>query len=205
MQRLEAWCREAGALFIVDEVQASFGRTGTMFCFEQFGVTPNLLCLGKGISSSVPVAAVMGEARVMDVLEPGTMSSTHGGNAFCSRVALENLSIIVDEHLVDNAARQGAYFARRFTAMEERFAHLGQARGLGLVWGLEIVADRAAKTPDPELTRRIVHRCYEKGLLLIAPIGMYGNVIRIAPPLVITEEQSKIGLDILEGVFAEIG
>ena len=202
MRKLEAWCKKMDALLILDEVQASFGRTGRLFGFEHHGITPNLLCLGKGISSSVPLAALVGESRIMDVLTPGTMSSTHGGNAFCARVALANIDVILNEGLVENAARIGTYLAGRFGEMERRFESLGQARGQGLVWGLELVRTKAGKEPAPDLAARIVDRCYRRGLLLIAPIGLYGNVLRIAPPLVITEQEAATGCDILEAVLA---
>jgi 4-aminobutyrate aminotransferase len=204
MQGLEAWCRKRDIVFILDEVQASFGRTGKLFGFEHYGVTPNLLCLGKGISSSVPVSALVGEARIMDVLTPGTMSSTHGGNAFGARVALKNIEIILEEGLVENSARVGARVLARCQAMEERFEILGQARGQGLVLGLEIVKDKASKKPAPDLAQEIVQRSARQGLLMIAPIGLYGNVLRIAPPLVITEKEADTGCDILESVLSNL-
>ena len=155
MQGVAQWCLEREALFIVDEVQASFGRTGKLFGFEHHGVTPQLLCLGKGVSSSVPVSAVVGEARIMDVLEPGTLSSTHGGNAFCSRVALANVDVIMGQRLWENAEAMGRIMAHRYEEMKRRFDCLGDARGQGLVWGLEIVRDKASKTPDSD---RQAHR-----------------------------------------------
>src|SRR5207249_6258337 len=93
-------------------LQASFGRTGKLFGFEHYGITPNLLCLGKGISSSVPLSAIVGESRIMDALTPGTMGSTHGGNALCSRVALENVDVIIEEKLSENAAQIGDVMLR---------------------------------------------------------------------------------------------
>jgi len=110
MKKLEKLAGEKEALLIIDEVQASFGRTGRLFGFEHYGITPNLLCLGKGITSSVPLSALIGEARIMDILTPGSLSSTHGGNPFCSRVALENINIIMEENLVENARQGGGVF-----------------------------------------------------------------------------------------------
>lgn len=204
LKRLKNWCQERDILLILDEVQASFGRTGKMFCFQHFGVKPNLLCLGKGISSSVPISALLGEERIMDVLTPGTMSSTHGGNAFCSRVALKNIEIIEKGNLVENARIQGEYIMNRFKKMEKKHEFLGEARGLGLVLGLEIVRSKKTRQPAPKLTKKIIQRCYQKGLLLIAPIGFYGNVIRIAPPLVVNRQQAKRGCDIIEEALSEI-
>ena len=202
--KLEQWCRERDILLIIDEVQASFGRTGKLFGFEHYGITPNLLCLGKGVSSSVPLSAIVGEGRIMDALTPGTMGSTHGGNALCARVALENIDVIIDEHLSENAARIGEVMMRRFQELQQRFPSIGDVRGLGLVFGLELVTDRQTREPDPQLTRRIIEAAYRRGLLLIAPIGFYGNVLRIAPPLVITEDEAVAGVDLLAEAIAEV-
>lgn len=204
MQGLSAWCQEHGIVFIADEVQASFGRTGKMFCFEHYGIKPNLVCMGKGISSSVPVAALVGESAIMDTLGAGTMSSTHGGNALSSRIALENIRIIEDEKLSENAAAMGEILKTRFEQFKEKYACLGDARGMGLAWGLEIIdtADVKTKTPDADTTKAIIRSAWERGLLLIAPVGHYGNVLRLAPPLVITAEELNQALDILDEVFA---
>jgi 4-aminobutyrate aminotransferase / (S)-3-amino-2-methylpropionate transaminase / 5-aminovalerate transaminase len=201
--KLEAWCRKHDILLIIDEVQASFGRTGKLFGFEHYGITPNILCLGKGISSSVPLSAIVVENRIVEGLTPGSLGSTHGGNAFCSRVALENIDVILEEGLSDNAARVGAEMMAQLKAVQERHECLGDVRGLGLVFGLEIVKSKETREPDPDLTRKIVEAAYRRGLLLIAPIGFYGNVLRIAPPLVITAEEARAGVDLLEAAIAE--
>ncbi len=205
MQGLAAWCKEHGIVLIADEVQASFGRTGKMFCFEHYGIEPNLLCLGKGISSSVPVAALVGESAIMDKLGPGTMSSTHGGNALSSRIALENINIIQDENLVENSAAMGEICKARFEEFKTKYSCLADARGLGLVWGLEIgdVNNPIPKQPDAKTAKAIVHAAWKRGLLMIAPVGHYGNVLRLAPPLIITETELNGALDILEEAFAE--
>lgn len=201
MKRLEEWCQKNDIIFIVDEVQSSFGRTGKMFTLEYYGVKPNLLCLGKGISSSVPLSALVGESRIMDVLTPGTMSSTHGGNPFCSRIALKNIEIIQKENLVKNSRKVGKFMLERLKQMEEKYGVVGEVRGLGLAIGVEIVKDKKTKEPDAKLAKKIVKECYHKGLLMIAPIGLFGNVLRICPPLVITEREAREGLDILEEVI----
>ncbi len=201
--KLEAWCRRRDALLIVDEVQASFGRTGKLFGFEHYGITPNLLCLGKGISSSVPLSAIVGESRIMESLTPGSLGSTHGGNALCARVALENIDVILEERLSENAARVGQAMMARLRELQQRHECLGDVRGLGLVFGLEMVKSKETRQPDAEVTRRVVEAAYRRGLLLIAPIGFYGNVLRVAPPLVITEEEALAGVDILDQAIAE--
>ena len=205
MAKLDRWCRARDVVLIIDEVQASFGRTGKLFGFQHYDVTPNLLCLGKGISSTLPVAAVVGESRIMDALGPGSMSSTHGGNPLGARAALANIAVILDEKLPQNAAKMGERLAQRFADLESKHPCLGDARGMGLVWGLEIVKDKQAKQPDAEAAARIVMDACRHGLLMIAPIGLYGNVLRIAPPLVITREQLDTGVDILDAALAASG
>lgn len=204
MKGLEKFCKDRDMVFIIDEVQASFGRTGKLFGFEHFGIRPNLLCLGKGITSSVPLSALVGESRIMDVLGPGSMSSTHGGNAFCSRLALKNIEIIEKEKLVDNSRRQGDYFLKRFKAMEKKYEILGEARGMGLVLGLEIVRSKKTKAPAPDLAKEIVREAYLQGLILISPIGFYGNVLRISPPLVISRGEGEKGIQIIEKALARV-
>jgi 4-aminobutyrate aminotransferase len=203
MQRLYEWCRQREIIFILDEVQSSFGRTGKMFAYQHFGIQPNLLTLGKGIGSGVPTSALLGESRLMDVLEPGSMSSTNGGNPLSCAAALAAIDIIEDEELPEHSARVGAMMMERFRRLQADSPVVGDVRGMGLAIGLEIVKDKQAKSPAPELTSRIVRRAYENGLIMIAPIGFHGNVIRISPPLIISEELAVKGCEILEGVIRE--
>jgi 4-aminobutyrate aminotransferase-like enzyme len=197
MERLFGWVRAKGMYFILDEVQSSFGRTGKMFAFEHWGIEPDLVCLGKGLGSGIPCSAVMGCSAIMDVLQPGELGSTNGGNPVSARAGLAAIEIIEREGLVDNAARLGEMMMAEFRRMATQIEPLGDVRGMGLAIGLELVADKASKKPAPELTKRIVQEAYRRGLCLIAPIGMYGNVIRVAPPLVITEDQARLGLQLL--------
>ena len=205
MKKLESLAKEKKAVLIIDEVQASFGRTGKLFGFEHYGITPNLLCLGKGITSSVPLSALIGESRIMDILTPGSLSSTHGGNPFCSRVALENINIIMEEGLVENSRKGGEFLKNSFQELLSRHNILGDARGMGLVWGLEIVEDKKSKKPSPEKARKVVQEAYKRGLLMIAPIGMFGNVIRVAPPLCIRKEELETGIEIIDSALSEAG
>lgn len=198
---LDKWCKEKGLFFIFDEVQSSFGRTGKMFAFEHFDIKPDLVTFGKGLGSGVPCSAVMGTGAIMDILPPGSMGSTNGGNPLSSRAALTAINIIQDEGLVDNAARMGAIFKARFEALQKRHEQLGDIRGYGLVYGLEMITDAASKTPDADLTRRVIDGAFQRGLCLIAPIGLHKNVLRVAPPLVITEAEVNESLDLFEESF----
>lgn len=198
MEGLYQWAKERGAAFINDEVQASFGRTGRMFCFEHFGIVPDLLCLGKGIASGVPCSAVVGAEWVMNSLDPGSLSSTYGGNPLSSRAALASIEIIERGRLWENASKVGEVMLRRFKEWEEKHDVVGEARGLGLAIGVEIVKSKGKKEPAPELAKAIVFESARRGLVMIAPVGLYGNVLRISPPLVITEEEAMEGLSRLE-------
>ena len=200
-ERLQEWCREKGIYFILDEVQSSFGRTGKMFAFEHYKIEPDLVCLAKGLGSGIPCAAVVGRSEIMDVLAPGELGSTNGGNPMSSRAALAAIDIIEIEKLPQRAAKLGKQIDARFEKMCKSIKQIGDVRGQGLVYGIEMVSDRRKKTPDKELTKRIVNEAFQRGLCLIAPIGLYGNVIRIAPPLVMTEAQLAEGLDILEAAM----
>lgn len=198
MRRLWEWCRERGIVFILDEVQSSFGRTGKLFAYEHYGIEPNLLCLGKGIGSGVPTSALVGESRMMGVLEPGSMSSTNGGNPLSCRASLAAIDIVQEERLSDRAAKIGDMMLSRFKALQEKGDILGDVRGMGLAIGLEFVTDKTTKAPAADLTKQIIRQSFENGLIMIAPIGFYGNVIRISPPLVISEELAMKGCDIIE-------
>lgn len=204
LKRVFDWCQERGIVFILDEVQSSFGRTGTLFAFEQEGFVPNLLCLGKGIGSGVPISAVVGESRIMDKLEPGSLSSTNGGNPLSCRGALAAIDILLKENLPERAMALGKRMEARLCEIAATSPYLGDVRGQGLVWGLELVWDKETKQPAPELCRKLVEEACRRGLLMIAPIGFYGNVIRIAPPLVIEEELMERALDILAEVVGAL-
>jgi len=202
MEGLFKWAKDKGLVFILDEVQSSFGRTGKMFAYEHWGIEPDLLCLGKGISSGVPCSAIVGRGDIMGVLSPGEMSSTHGGNPLASRAALTAISIVEEEKLADNAARQGNTMMAELERMKEKHAGLGDVRGMGLAIGLEMVEDKKTKEPSPRLAKAVVQEAWKRGLAMIAPIGFYGNVIRIAPPLIINDDEVEEGLGILEEALA---
>lgn len=198
LARIAAWCRQRGIVFILDEVQSSFGRTGSMFMFEQLGFVPDLMTLGKGLGSGVAVAAVVGRSDIMDTVPPGGMSSTYGGNPLCCAAALESIAIIERERLCERVAGLGPTLGQRLRAMQERHPCIGEVRGLGFVWGLEVVTDPRSRNPDAPRSQRIVNEACRRGLLLIAPIGFHGNVIRLAPPLTIEEDHLWKACEILE-------
>ncbi len=199
LKRLEEWARAREMLFALDEVQSSYGRTGRMWAMEHEGLTPDIVTIGKAIGCGVPVSAVAATRRVFSCLQKGEMSSTLGGNPVASAAVCAVLDIYEREDLVGNARRMGAFMKERLTALSRRSRHLGDVRGMGLVMGLEFVKDKASREPARDLTRRVIVDCANQGLL-VGAVGMYGNVIRVAPPLVITQEEADESLAIMERV-----
>lgn len=203
MQALRRWCTEHDVLLVCDEVQAGFGRTGRLWGFEHYGIVPDLALFGKGISSSLPLSAVAGRADVLDLPAAGSMTSTHTGNPLCCEAALASLEIVLREDLTGNAERMGALLHRRLRALQARHPQIGDVSGKGLVAGVACVQP-GTKEPDAELAWAVVRRCVESGVLMFSPVGFGGATVKIAPPLVITEEAMTEALHVLEAVFAEV-
>ncbi len=192
-QKLAKWCRKNGVLLIFDEIQAGFGRTGKMFGFEHYGVVPDIMCCGKGITSSLPLSVLISTEEIMNLYLPGSMSSTHTGNPICAAAALANLEIIEEENLPQRSSRIGEFLFDELSEIRREFFDIiGTICGRGLVYGVHIVK-RGSIEPDGELARRIVEKAVEKGLMLFAPVGFGGATIKICPPLIITEGAIKDG------------
>jgi 4-aminobutyrate aminotransferase-like enzyme len=200
LRKLEAWIRGHGMLFTLDEVQASYGRTGRLWAMEHEGVTPDIVTIGKGIGSGVAVSAVAATSDVFSCLKKGEMSSTLGGNPVASAAVCAVLDIMEREQLCANAARLGAYMKKKLQDLARRCPVLGDVRGMGLVIGLEFVRDKKSRTPAPELIKPLIESCANHGLL-VGSVGMYGNVLRVAPPLVITKAEADESLAIFEQVL----
>jgi 4-aminobutyrate aminotransferase-like enzyme len=202
MKKLREWTRENGALLIMDEVQAGFGRTGRFWGFEHYDIVPDLICCGKGISSGLPLSAVLGRTDVMDQFEPGSMTSTHSGNPVCAAAALVNLEAIRDEGLVHNAARVGAVLHEELTALQRRFPEaIGAVLGKGMVAGVHMVKP-GSHEPDGDLAFEIVRGCVERGLLMFSPVGFGSATVKIAPPLVTGEDAMREGVEVLGETIA---
>ena len=202
MQALRRWCDRRRAVLVCDEVQAGFGRTGTLWGFEHYGIVPDLACFGKGITSSLPLSAVAGAPEIMDLHPQGSMTSTHTGNPVCCAAALANIEVILREDLVGNARRVGETLHAGLRAVGAAFPQVAAVLGKGLVAGLPLVDPRTGE-PDSPLAYDVVQRCYEKGLLMFSPVGFRGATIKIAPPLVITEEAAREGVAVLREALAE--
>jgi 4-aminobutyrate aminotransferase/(S)-3-amino-2-methylpropionate transaminase len=203
IQQLASWCKTNDVVFILDEVQSGFGRTGKFWAFEHYGVTPDLICCGKGISSSLPISAVIGRTDVMDQFPPGSMTSTHTGNPVCAAASLANLKKILGSDLVGNAARMGVVLERGLADLQRRFPKvIGHHAARGLVGGLQMIQP-GKKEPNAALAHEVVERCFHKGLLFFGPVGAWGQTVKIAPPLTITEEPLREGLEVLGEALAE--
>lgn len=203
-QALRKWCDAHGALLCFDEVQAGFGRCGTMWGFEVYETTPDLFCMGKGMASSMPISGVMGRASIMDLYGPNEMTSTHSGNPICSAAALANLGVLEDESLIENAATVGKALQEEITSIKNDFSDIiGFAPGAGLVGGL-LMIKKGTKDPDYDLAWEIINGCFRKGLLMFAPVGVGGGCVKIAPPLCINEEALREGCSVIREVIEEV-
>jgi 4-aminobutyrate aminotransferase-like enzyme len=195
---------EFGALLIADEILTGFGRTGTMWASEQFGLKPDVMTIGKGIGGGFPLSAVASSFERMSAKpfgEPSGSSSSYGGNPLAAAAGLAAVEAILDEKLIENSARVGALMLGSLKELQNKYRFIGDVRGRGLMIGVELVADRATKEPlDRTITRALFHEALERGLVTMS----YSHVIRINPPLVITEDEAMRGIDILDQSFAAI-
>ena len=194
---LEQWARDHDILLTLDEVQSSYGRTGRMWAMEWENLTPDVVAIGKGIGNGIPTAAVAARGEVIGALGAGEMSSTVGGNPVSSAAVTAIFEIMDEEKLADRSREMGELMKTRLLEIQDKSRCLGDVRGRGLVMGLELVRDKKTREPAADLTRQLIVRCAENGLL-IGSVGIFGNVIRVAPPLTINEAEAHESLDILE-------
>ncbi len=197
-QELEAFCREHDIVLVMDEVQAGFGRTGKMFGFEHYGITPDLIACGKGISSSLPISAVIGRKDIMGLYAPGSMTSTHSASPLPTVSAIENLKIIIAEDLAGRAARLGETLIPELERIQTRHPDvLGCVQGRGLVAGIQVVKP-GTKEPNPGLALAINVACYQRGVLMFSPVGVGGECLKICPPLTIDEDALRESIEVFE-------
>ena len=195
-KKLEKFCKENDIVSIFDEVQAGFGRSGKMFSYEHYGIKPDLIACGKGISSSLPISAVIGRKDIMALYGPGSMTSTHSGSPIPVVAAIESLKIILKENLVENSRKLGEILVPELNRIRNKYPDvLGCVQGKGLVAGIQVVK-KGSKVPDSETALKINEKCFHKGLLMFAPVGIAGECLKIAPPLMITEEALREGLTV---------
>lgn len=193
VQKIKKICEKYGILFVADEVQAGFGKTGEMFAIEHFGVVPDVINLGKALASGLPMGATVFKAE-LDFPVQGRHSNTFGGNPISAVAALATIEAIEGENLLENTRRMGEVFKQGLLDLKKEFEEIGDVRGLGLMLAIELVKDRESKTPAWELRDRIIENCYKKGLLLL-PCGT--SAIRFTPAMVINREEVEKGLEVL--------
>jgi 4-aminobutyrate aminotransferase/diaminobutyrate-pyruvate transaminase/4-aminobutyrate aminotransferase/(S)-3-amino-2-methylpropionate transaminase len=202
MQSLRQWCTGRKALLVCDEVQAGFGRCGTLWGFDHYGIVPDIACFGKGISGSLPLAAVAGRPDVMDLHPSGSMTSTHTGNPVCCAAALASIDLVLKENLAENARTVGGVLHEKLRELQSHYRQIGNVDGKGLVAGMACVVP-GTKEPDGDLAWEVVRRAVEKGVLMFTPVGFGGGTVKIAPPLVITKEAILESVSALAEAFAE--
>jgi 4-aminobutyrate aminotransferase len=200
MRALYELCRENEILFVSEEVQQGFGRTGKWFGIEHFNVVPDMLILGKSIASGVPLSAIVARKEIMDSLDAPAHLFTMGGNALACSAAYETLQIIKDEKLLEKSTELGNYAKGRFEALKEEHEIIGDVRGLGLSIGVDLVKDRISKEGNREAAAKICYRCWEKGVIIIF---LGEGILRFQPPLVITREEIDKAIDVIEESMKE--
>ena len=200
---LAAFARDHGILFIADEIQTGFGRTGKLFACEHYGLVPDLITTAKSLAGGLPLAAVTGRADVMEASQVGGLGGTYGGNPLACAAALAVLDAMEAEHLPARAARMGDQIRARFCQWAARHECIGDVRGLGAMVGMELVVDRSSKKPDKALTARLIAAALERGVILLSA-GTYGNTVRILAPLTTPDAVVEEGLDAVEQALEAI-
>lgn len=196
LARLRAYCTAHGIIFIADEVQSGFARTGRWFAIEHSGVTPDIVASAKGLGGGLPIGAVTGRAEVMDAVHPGGLGSTFGGNPVSCAAALAAIADVEEMGLLGRAELIGERILAKLSPLAETSQRVGEVRGLGALAAVELVADRSSRAPDAAAATSVIERCRREGLIVLRA-GTYDNCVRILPPLVIGDDLLDEGLEIL--------
>lgn len=202
LRGLRALCDEHGILMIADEVQSGLCRTGRWAAYEHAGVVPDLSTWAKALGGGLPIGAVVGKDAVMQAAQPGTIGGTFGGNPVSCAAALATLRVMERDDLCGRATAIGAHVRERLLAVAEASAHVGDVRGLGAMVGIELSWDRDPGRPAPELARAVAAKCLARGVLVLGA-GVAGNVIRVLPPLVISDADLDLALDAIRDAVAD--
>jgi len=197
--RLRKLCDDFNILFVADEIQCGMGRTGKFFALQHWDVIPDIITLGKGLGSGMPISAIMARRDIM-TWPPGSHGSTFGGNPVSCAASLATLDLL-EEELMDNAVRVGRYLKDRLVDIQSRHPIIGDVRGMGLMLAIEFVLDRTKKTRAPQIAEDFVQNCFRKGLLVL---GCGECSVRFAPPLIVTQEEIDIAIEIIERVLNDM-
>ena len=200
---LQSICRKHGILFIADEIQSGFARTGKWFASEHFGIEPDLITMAKSLGGGMPISAVTGRADVMDAPGPGSLGGTYCGHPASCAAALAAIETIEKDGLLARSTAIGEHFEKRARGWQKKWSLVGDVRGLGGMCAIELVRNAETREPADTETKEIAKYCYEHGLIMITA-GTFNNVIRILVPLVVTDEQLNEGLDVIEAALAGI-
>ncbi|GAB3061155.1 4-aminobutyrate--2-oxoglutarate transaminase [Virgibacillus ainsalahensis] len=197
VQGVHALCKKYGMLFIADEIQTGFGRTGKYFAMEHFGIEPDLITISKSMAAGLPISGVIGRKEILDAAGGGELGGTYCGSPLGCRAGLAVLDVMEKEKINDRAVVIGQQVMEKFRKLYDRFEVIGDVRGIGAMCAMEFVEDRESKTPDKTITDKVFKEAHRRGLVSLKA-GVYDNVIRLLMPLVITDEQLQEGLEILE-------
>lgn len=200
---IEKLCKKYGIMLIIDEVQTGFSRTGKMFATEYYDIDPDIMTLAKSMASGMPLSAVVGKSNIMNSVAPSMIGGTYGGNPLACSAALATINYILNNNLTQKANEIGRFIVDRLNGLKTKYKQIGDVRGLGAMVAIEFVKDKISKKPAKELAGKIIKECVNSGLAIIGA-GVFSNVIRFLPPLVITHEQAEAGMNIFEQAVNEI-
>jgi len=203
LQGLRRICDKYGIVFVADEVQTGFGRTGAMFAIEHYDVEPDLVVVAKSLASGLPLSGVLGKAEIMDAAKEGSIGGTYCGNPLALAAADAVFDVIESEKLIERAKALGEVLLKRMKAWQERFDAIGDVRGKGSMLAIELVQSRETKEPAPDLATRVIEESLQRGLLLLKA-GLYGNCVRVLTPLVITDDELNEALDVWEEALSAV-
>jgi len=201
MKGLRRICDQHNILMIIDEIQAGFGRTGRWFGYEHFEIKPDIMTIAKGLGSGLPISGVISRLELMNRWIPGSHGGTFGGNAVAAAAAVATIDVIKNEHLLDNATKQGEYLKKGLLSLKKKYSAIAEVRGIGLMIGTEF-RDPSGK-PDKATAKAVAHACLERGLILLT-CGPWDNTIRWIPPLIVSKEQIDEGLNIFSDALKEV-
>jgi len=203
VKKLFKIAKEYNTCFIDDEVQTGLGRTGRMFAIEHFGINPDLIVLGKALGGGMPISATIGKTEIIDSSPPQTYFMALSPHALSCLAAIATVDYIKAKGLLDKVEEKGEYLMQRLKELGEKYEIIGDVRGLGLMIGIDVVKDKDTKEPDKEKAIKIIWRAWEKGLIMTT-YGRYGNVVRVAPPLIIENEEIERAIDIIDESIKDV-